>query len=108
MITVIVGANRFSGVLKSYEREGDDLLINFELSKYEKISLILPKFPETMFKIMSVSTIDKIRDCTIDMNKGVIKFGKNVIYEATPSDIKNDIKKLKESAQKVEGKITKG
>lgn len=72
MITVIVGPHKFTGVIRNYEFEGDDLVLNFELRDPDYIKLILPKIPPDLRGAMTSIGSDVIRDSVIDLNKGEI------------------------------------
>lgn len=78
MITIIVGPHKFVGSLNSFDREGEDLVFNFELRDPDFIKLVLPKAPPELISAVTNLGIDYLRDATIDLNKGRIESNKEI------------------------------
>ena len=79
MIKIVAGPNCFQGTLKTFERVGEDLVFYFTITSRLEASLTLPNVPDNMYQaILSVGP-EKIRDATIDLNKGIVNVSSTVI-----------------------------
>jgi len=90
MITVLAGPNSFSGVIKNFEKEGDTLLLNFLVTSKTIVEVRFPKFPDAMYMALTKLGPEKVKNCTIDLNKGIVKTSETTVSaESVSEDLKN-------------------
>jgi hypothetical protein len=75
MFTILAVTNKIEGKLKNYEVVGDDLVVRLAILNNKTIDVTLPDIPTSIVETMNRTGLEKIKDSTVDLNKGQITLG---------------------------------
>ena len=98
MIKIIAGMNEVKGTLKSYERDGDDLVLRLALRGPHTMDIRLPKIQLDLVNFITKLGLETLKNSTIDLNAGVIR----------PDDVlKSDGKTVRNAKQRFGARQTR-
>lgn len=69
MFKIIASGNTFTGNLKNFEMEGEDLVVSFVLNPEKSITVMFPNFPRPMYEAMHRTGKDALnKNGVVDVN----------------------------------------
>ena len=83
MLVLIAGNTKLEGDLKNYEfvgnlTGGEDLQIRLNLAGDQCSEHVFPKIPQQLVAVLKNCSLDKLKDATIDLNRGSVQLAEIV------------------------------